>query len=218
MRSLLRALGALLWTIALAAAVLHLFGVLPPRELQAHLGGPELYDTHFKNFDRHRLATLIHVIFGALLAALIPLQLSERTRTRFLSLHRATGKIFVGCGLLAAGSGAYLGTVMPFGGTPETVIILTMTVVFFWCLFRAVRLAKARRVDAHRRWMVRAVAITLSIATQRLVFTWMLTMGWWPVRQAFWMSIAVALALNLAAAEWMIRQTRTRAPEPAVSR
>lgn len=118
----------------------------------------------------------------------------------------------------AAGSGAYLGTVMPFGGPPETLIIVTMTGFFYWCLFRAVRLAKAGQVEDHRRWMFRAVAITLSIASQRLVFTGMLAVGWWPVRQAFWISIAVALGLNLAAAEWMIRQARTRASTSAVSR
>src|SRR6185295_18948049 len=105
MHTLLKGVAVLLWLIALGAAATHLLGILPPPEMQARVGGPELYETHFKNYERYARTTWIHVVFGGLLAVLMPLQLSDRVRRTYLPLHRVSGMLFVAFGLLAVCSG-----------------------------------------------------------------------------------------------------------------
>lgn len=205
MRYLLNGAVAYLWLLALTAVALHLLAIRPPARLEAFLGAAELYDAHFPLFGRHAWPTYFHVVFGALLAALIPFQLSTRLRRANVSAHRVSGALFVCSGLVAGMTGAYLSVVMPFGGLPETVLVLAMVVVFVWCLVQTVRAALTGSIRSHRRWVVRAVAITLSIATQRVVFSVLLLPGLWPLRTAFWIAIAIAVPLNLAVAEWYLR-------------
>ncbi len=206
MRTLVRGTVGLLWLIAIGAAVTHLLGVLPPREMQARLGGPELFETHFADFARNPLSTYIHMVSGIVLAALMPVQFSERLRRTHLSLHRAAGKLLVGSGVLAAATGAYFSIVMPFGGVAETLLVVPMAAFFVWCLVRGVRLAQAGQVQWHRRWMIRAMAVALGVATQRVLFSLAMMLLSWPAREAFWISIAAAFALNLAVAESFLRR------------
>lgn len=204
MQTLLKGVAVLMWLIALAAAATHFLGILPPPGMQARTGGPELYETHFQNYERYTWSTWIHVVFGGLLAVLMPFQLSGWIRRASLPLHRVSGWLFVAFGLLAVSSGTYLATVMPFGGVPETIVVVPMAILFVWCLASGVRLAQAGEVQRHRRWMARAIAIALSIATQRILFIVAMLLEWWPPRTAFLIALSLAPLLNFAVAEWMM--------------
>jgi hypothetical protein len=204
MRYLVKGAAGYLWMLALVAVAAHILRIRMPPDWEARLGGPELYDTHFALFDQHAWSTYLHLVFGALLAALIPFQLSGRLRRAYLPVHRVSGVLFICAGLIAASTGAYLSIVMPFGGRPETGLVVAMVALFVWCLIQALRAALTGAIYTHRQWVVRSIAITLSIATQRVVFSVLLLLQWGSVRTAFWVAIAIAVPLNLAVAEWFI--------------
>jgi predicted membrane protein DUF2306 len=212
MRGPVTVLAALLWLIALAAAGAYLADIRMAPETEALLGGPELYDTHFENYRQHQGSTYVHIVFGALLAVLMPIQLSGKVRDRLPSLHRLSGGLFVGAGLMAASTGVHLAMVMPFGGLPETLAVVPMAVLFGACLVQGVRRARQRDFERHRPWMIRAVAIALAVATQRVLFSVAMLLRLWPARRAFWIAIVLAVVINLALAEWLASFDAKRRP------
>ena len=64
----------------------------------------------------------------------------------------------------------FMGLVIPFFGWGERVIIGLFGTVFHVALTTGFLHVRAGRVALHREWMMRAFAVGLSIATQRLNF------------------------------------------------
>lgn len=89
-------------------------------------------------------------------------------RQRFPVAHRRLGRVYVFGGALPAGSaGLVIAPLTPFGpvaavsNTLMAALWLTFTVTGF-------RMAKARRIGEHRKWMIRSFALAMSIITNRL--------------------------------------------------
>jgi hypothetical protein len=64
----------------------------------------------------------------------------------------------------------FVGLVIPFSGWAESVLITLFGGLFLFALGKGFVHVRAGRVALHREWMVRAFAIALAIATQRLIF------------------------------------------------
>jgi len=108
----------------------------------------------------------IHIV-GAATALLIgPLQFVPRLRAR-RELHRWVGRVYV-AGCLIGGVGGF---VMAFGSTAGPVASAgfgSLAVIWIFANVQGWWLARARRFQNHRAWMIRSFALTFAAVTLRL--------------------------------------------------
>jgi uncharacterized membrane protein len=165
-------------------------------------------------FAEHRFLTLAHIVPGALFFVFAPLQFSARLRTRYLNLHRWSGRILLSVATLSLLPGLFFGIVLPFGGPAEAVTIAAVGIFFLYALATAVMAIRRGEVARHREWMIRMFAVALAISTVRLIggpLDFMLTPYAIPPPDLFVLAIWTAWALTIGGAEWWIRYTRPRA-------
>lgn len=173
-------------------------------------------DPFMARFALTGLAVPMHFFGASLALLLVPVQASATVRRRWPRLHRIGGGLSVG-GILAAGAG---GLVMAFGShrglaTGPAFAMLALT----WLVVTALGVAHVVRGDiaAHRRWMMRCIALTTSAITLRL----MLPIGAAGLRLPFdtvyifaaWSCWPVNLLLCEA---WLRRRPRRRTPGATV--
>ena len=117
----------------------------------------------------HPWASYLHVIPGALLLGLAPLQFSQRFREANLSRHRWLGRFLLMLALLIGASALLIGIFLPYAGAGETIAISFFAAIFLFALTRAFLAIRHRAVEMHRRWMIRAFAVAYGISTVRFV-------------------------------------------------
>ncbi len=164
-------------------------------------------------YGAHPLATILHVLPGGVFLLLAPLQFSSRVRSRFIQLHRWSGRILVLAAATAALTGLYFGFLVPFAGTAESVPIALFGGLMLFALWKAVVAIRNRKVARHREWMIRAFSLALAVSTVRIVGAVLdLTMtpaGHGP-RPMFVVAIWTGWVVTLGAAEIWVRYTRSR--------
>jgi hypothetical protein len=115
-----------------------------------------------------------------------------------------------------------MGLVIPFSGWPERVVVGLFGSLFLFALVKGFVHVRTGRVALHREWMIRAFAIGLAIATQRVLFfpAIMITMAD-PTDGRFGTllvtALAVAFVVHTSVAELWIRATR-RSNAPKASK
>lgn len=119
-------------------------------------------------FEAHSGAIYLHVFTSVLAMALGPLQFSTRLRRTYPALHRWSGRIYLGVGVLAGGlSGLYIAQ-FAHGGLVSQLGFSALALLWLYTGLRAYRAIRQRKLDEHRRWMVRNYALTLAALTLRL--------------------------------------------------
>jgi hypothetical protein len=128
------------------------------------------FDTWNQNlsgiYDKNHTAALIaigaHMVVGAILLLLGPIQLIGRVRSRWPRLHRWLGRVYVACGALAGIGGlgfiAFKGTI---GGAAMNAGFGLYGVLMVVSAVQAWRFAVRRQFDRHRVWAVRLFALTI---------------------------------------------------------
>lgn len=154
---------AVWWALGIIVAVLALVGVAASityflRE-PANLG-----------FLDYPAIVAAHVVLGAVYLAFAPFQFVQRIRARHLGYHRLMGRVLVAVGLVVGATALFIGLIIPFSGWAEQLLIAIFGSLFLFALVNGFVHIRAGRVAQHREWMLRAFAIGLSIATQRLIF------------------------------------------------
>ena len=152
----------LLCLIAAAAAIRRIVALLAP----SPAGVPQMaaLDNAFAN---HASLTFAHIVPALLFVLLLPLWFTQRARSNPQILRNLT------LSLLALG--AIIGitaipmSLQPIGGLNETAAALFFDGIFLFSLARAAFLFFQNRLDLHRTWMMRAIAVLLGIATTRPV-------------------------------------------------
>ena len=182
--SLLIAVGSLRWLLAPIAAVMpdmqHYTGLVP-------------------------LALYGHILFAPLALALAPLQLWQGLRSRRPRLHRAIGYGYAMSVLIAGLSSLallphFLGSIWAGCG------FFLLAVLWIGCTARGVWLARAGEFAAHRRWMVRSIALTFGAVTLRLLMAPLMAAGW-SVTETYEITAWASWLLSLAAVEiWPLRR------------
>ena len=198
----------------LRSSVLSVFGLAEPN---IALRATEVARVDSR-FAAYPLATLLHVLPGGVLLALVPLQFSRRLRSRYRDLHRWLGRLVLTVAWVSGLTGLFFGVLHPFAGTIERVTIGLIGTYFLIASGIALARIRAGRSAAHREWMIRAVAAAMGISTVRLVILPIdvaLTPAGFGIQAVFLISIWVGWGLTLAAAEWWIRRTRPVAPGAA---
>ncbi len=113
-----------------------------------------------------------HIVFGGLALLLSPVQLAARVRARIPRLHRVVGRVVLTSIVVAGAAGLVLATVNAAGpiGTAGFGALALLWVTFALLGLRAIL---RRDVVSHRRWMLRAFAMTYAAVTLRL---WLLVL------------------------------------------
>jgi uncharacterized membrane protein YozB (DUF420 family) len=112
----------------------------------------------------------VHVVLGALYMPFAPFQFVRRIRSRHIGYHRRAGRVLVAVGMVVGVTALFMGLVIPFSGWMEGVLIGLFGSLFLFALGKGFIHVRAGRVAQHREWMIRAFAIALAIATQRVIF------------------------------------------------
>lgn len=191
----------------LRSSVLSLFGLSEPN-IALRASEVARVDSRFAAYP---WATLLHVLPGGVLLALVPLQFSQRVRSRYREFHRWLGRLLLTVAWVAGLTGLFFGVLHPFAGTVERVTIGLIGTYFLVASGIALVRIRARRTAEHREWMIRTVAAAIGISTVRLVILPIdvaLTPAGFGIQTVFLISIWVGWGLTLTAAEWWIRRTR----------
>jgi uncharacterized membrane protein len=156
----------------------------------------------------------LHVVLGAFYLMFAPFQFVKRIRSRHLGYHRRMGRVLVVAGLVVGVTALFMGLVIPFSGWAESVLIVIFGGLFLFALVKGFVYVRAGQVALHREWMIRAFAIALAIATQRLIFVPAFFVVVDPTGgQIVTLSLAAwsaALVVHSSLAEVWIRLTRRR--------
>ncbi len=110
---------------------------------------------------------LAHGVFGALALTLGVFQFSNRLRSRYLTLHRTLGRIYIGAVFIAAPVAIPVSIILG----PPTLVMATVVQASGWMLCTAVALYAVRRHDIqmHRQWMIRSYPFAVVFVFVRAV-------------------------------------------------
>lgn len=148
-----------------------------------------------------------HVALAGTALLIGPFQFLPAVR-RNRALHRGLGKTYVASCLVAG----LAGLILAFGTTAGPIAGLgfgTLAVAWIYTTVQALRMARARRFDEHRRWMIRSFALTFAAVTLRLYLPFPMMLGFSFIegyRAIAWL----AWVPNLLLAETYLRREMTR--------
>lgn len=168
-------------------------------------------------FNRYPGTTLLHVVPGALIMLLAPLQFSRRIRARHIRLHRWSGRAIVALAIPIGVSGLFFGLLMPFAGVVEASAVAVFGAFFLYAVVRGFRAIRAGDRRTHREWMIRMFGVALGVSVQRVVGTALLLVTAEPPSVWFGESVWLGFGLAAAAAELWIRATRHPVSPPGVA-
>jgi uncharacterized membrane protein len=164
------------------------------------------------NFAAKAGLTLAHIIPSLLFVLLVPLQFVPSLRRRHPLLHRCTGRVIMGLGVVIGISALWL-SAHPVGGVAEGAATISFGCFFLFSLGKAWRHIRNGRVDLHREWVTRMVAIALGVATTRpiiaIFFATSPLTGLTP-QQFFGPAMWLGFISTYLAGEAWIKHTRSR--------
>jgi uncharacterized membrane protein len=119
-----------------------------------------------------RTAFYIHITGGMLAIVLGPFQFLRQFRNRNFKVHRLMGKIYLAAILFLAGPTGLFMAFYAEGGFGGAAGFTVMALLWIFTTWKAYESIMARKIDAHRNWMVRSYALTFAAVTLRLWVPW----------------------------------------------
>jgi hypothetical protein len=163
---------------------------------------------HLAHYAGDQLPLYLHMVFGPLALALAPFQFWMRLRNRHRGVHCLIGYAYAISIAIAAASALVL---LPrFAGSAwATAGFALLALAWLGTTARAVILARARRIDAHRVWMLRSAALTFAAVVLRLVTIPLMGTGL-TLTQSYDVTAWASWLLPLIVTELMLRRPATR--------
>lgn len=150
---------ALLWILTIGVAVF---------SWRFMVGGVEATMDFVAYHARLRpVAFYAHVIFAPVALALVPFQLWQGLRRNRPGLHSLMGRLY-GMAILVSGTGGLWLAATTEAGTVAALGFGTLAVLWLGTTIMGIGLAMRGDRAAHRRWMIRSIALTLAAVTLRL--------------------------------------------------
>jgi putative flippase GtrA len=145
--------------IAVAVVIRRVVALSTPPSPNAppQLAGLDVY------FAAHATLTYIHILCALVFVLLLPLLFWRRTRNSV-----TLGRVIFPLGLIV-GITAYAMSTHAVGGWLERAAVISFNTLFLFALYRAWSYAHISNRPQQQRWMLRAIAILLGIATTRPV-------------------------------------------------
>jgi uncharacterized membrane protein len=159
-------------------------------------------------------AFFVHV-FSSLWLILAGLtQFSGDFLCRFRPWHRRLGRAYVLILLFAAGPSGLLMGFYANGGLLSQASFVLLALLWLYTTAQAWRRALRRDFKAHRRWMIRSYALTLSALSLR-AWKWLLALTLaLPPMDLYQIVAWLGWLPNLLLAEWLIRRPLKAGPAP----
>ena len=167
-------------------------------------------------YERNRSLILRHVVPGALILLLTPLQFSGFIRRKRLAYHRWAGRLILLAVWICGSAALAFGLLVPFGGTPERIFTALFGSLFLYFPGRGWRAIREGNVAEHREWMLRMYGLALAIGLIRIIgalLVWLTPVG---PREGFNWSFWGGFLVMLVLAEMWIRRTRVVHRPPRV--
>ena len=163
------------------------------------------------DIDHWRIAFFVHVYMSiwVLLAGFT--QFSSAIRDYYPKWHRFFGYIYVADVVLVVGPAGLIMGIYANGGLPSKISFVTLAVL--WITFTVAAFVKAKNGDyaAHRNFMMRSYALTLSALTLR-AWKWSITNSFEMPPMDVYRAVAwLGWVPNLAIAEFLIWRISHRA-------
>lgn len=156
------------------------------------------------SFAVHHVAIGAHIAGGIVALAIAPLQLVPQLRRRRASAHRWLGRAAM-LGLLVGGLGGLAMAAAAYGGLVSRLGFGAMALAWLATAGLGYRAIRLQQVEAHRRWMVRNVALTLAAVTLRLWLPLLLKGAQLPFDTAYPLVAWLCWVPNLLVAEGFVR-------------
>jgi uncharacterized membrane protein len=154
---------------------------------------------------------LPHGLVGALALALSFMQFSSRLRASHPLFHRVAGRIYVVGVLITAPFGLYISYLDLKIGYTGSFIAASAVLATLWMLATVIAFGfiRARKIEQHRQWMTRSLAMALVFLEIRVLSG---LMGWedTPAQDTIAVWICVALGYPLADFALQIEQYLAR--------
>lgn len=154
-------------------------------------------------------AFFVHV-FTSMLALLAGFtQFSSTIRKRFCRVHRLVGMVYVAVILFFSGPSGLIMGYHANGGFSSQLAFVLLALLWMYFTWMAFDTARKGNFEAHRKWMIRSYALTLSAVTLRL-WKWTIVQLWEPSPMDVYRIVAwLGWVLNIFIVEiyfWRARQ------------
>jgi len=150
-----------------------------------------------------------HRILGGLLFFFGALQFESSVRQRLPIFHRISGYLYIGLGYCISFTAAYIAVVTPFAGFPESVGVVSVSLIYAFCISAALKNALVKKYTLHREWMIRGYAIASFIYVMRIFSNIFNHFGVHASGAEIFLAASnLALLFNFIVAEWWINRTR----------
>lgn len=164
-------------------------GTVPPTESFDH------------RYALHPVLAYAHILPASAYLVGAPFQLSRWFRSRHFTVHRRVGRILLPAGITAGVFAIIFGTLYPFGRLLEASATVVFGVYFVAALVTAFRAIRGGDITRHRRWMIRAFAVSLGVATQRIWLGAFQLFGLMSFELSFGVAFWLGFVLHALAAE-----------------
>lgn len=165
-----------------------------------------------RKFHDHPVATMLHMVPGAIVLAMAPLQFLPSIRRRWPGVHRWSGRLLLAMAALAAASGFFFGFAAPLGGALEASAVAVFGALFVFAAAKGWLAIRRGDPASHREWMIRMFAVAVGIAVIRVGMIATIAATGSGVEALTPAGFAAALwigwLVTVAAAELWIRATR----------
>lgn len=119
-------------------------------------------------YTRYTLPLMVHITGGILALASGPFQFLPRLRTKYPSIHRWVGRLYL-VGILLGGTGGFFMAFHAWTGWRAGLSFGILAILWLLTGWMAYRTIRQGNVQAHRRWMIRNYALTFAAVQQRLL-------------------------------------------------
>lgn len=171
-------------------------------------GGAEITPTNAR-FFASPLPVVLHIVSASVYAIIGAFQFAPGFRRRRPGWHQVAGRLLVGCGLLVGLSGLWMTLFYPWP-TGDGALLYGLRLLFGSGMVVSIvcGVATIRRGDVmgHRAWMMRGYAIGLGASTQVLTLIVGEIIAGPPSELGNALLMGAGWVINLAVAEWAIRQ------------
>jgi uncharacterized membrane protein len=159
------------------------------------------------------LPVVLHITTVIPFSILGALQFAPAFRQRHPEWHRASGRVLVVCGLIAALTGLWMTLVYPWpagDGLALYIERLVFGLAMLLSMLMAIDAIRRRRFAVHGEWMIRAYAIGMGAGTQVLTHLPYFVLVGKPDESSRAVLMGAGWVINAIVAEWIIRRSPTR--------
>jgi uncharacterized membrane protein len=157
------------------------------------------------DIDFWRLAFFIHIYSSLFVLFAGFSQFSKQLLKKRPGLHRKLGYLYVLNILCITGPASLVMGFYANGGISSRIGFISLSVLWLYCTFRALQLAKQKKFKQHRIMMIRSFALTLSAITLR-IWKYLINNTWeLPPMDVYRMVAWLGWGVNMMVAEIYIR-------------